>query len=379
MALLLLVWGDKLDINLLLEVMTGEGKFLIVVLFAVILAHQNKHVDVVTSSPILAEQDVKEWEEFFQYFGITVSHNTTINRDENADMDEVLTDCYKKQVVYGTVGNFTGDILRQEFEQKNIRQGQRFDAVIVDKVDMLMLDEGVQFTYLSHKAALLQHIEPAVWWMIGPLNLTRTTDGEILYAGSPNLFTQAIYESLDPEISPHEQILLIATNLQIFTEIQYETLMDEDQEAKKITIADFTIDQNLALISGLADYENMPEFKAYTINNVGALKAVTTVEYDYFAEKLLLLGNCLACILNTRDEIIDRGTEIMKTKMNFSDAESDATIRLPKHLQDFVTSQLSVYVENALLALHMEEDREYAITKGMIIPVDLKQLSYGGQ
>ena len=163
MALLLLVWGDKLDINLLLEVMTGEGKFLIVVLFAVILAHQNKHVDVVTSSPILAEQDVKEWEEFFQYFGITVSHNTTINRDENADMDEVLTDCYKKQVVYGTVGNFTGDILRQEFEQKNIRQGQRFDAVIVDKVDMLMLDEGVQFTYLSHKAALLQHIEPAVW------------------------------------------------------------------------------------------------------------------------------------------------------------------------------------------------------------------------
>ncbi len=215
--------------------------------------------------------------------------------------------------------------------------------------------------------------------MIGPLNLTRTTDGEILYAGSPNLFTQAIYESLDPEISPHEQILLIATNLQIFTEIQYETLMDEDQEAKKITIADFTIDQNLALISGLADYENMPEFKAYTINNVGALKAVTTVEYDYFAEKLLLLGNGLACILNTRDEIIDRGTEIMKTKMNFSDAESDATIRLPKHLQDFVISQLSVYVENALLALHMEEDREYAITKGMIIPVDLKQLSYGGQ
>ncbi len=37
---------------------------------------------------------------------------------------------------------------------------RRFDVVIVDEVDMLMLDEGVLFTYLSHNAAILRHIEP---------------------------------------------------------------------------------------------------------------------------------------------------------------------------------------------------------------------------
>ncbi len=377
-SLLHLVFAGRNSFNLLLEIMTGEGKSVVVVLYAIILAHQNKHVDVVTSSPILAVRDVEEWEEVFQYFGVTVTHNTDLNRAEDADMDVVKTECYKKQVVYGTVGNFAGDILRQEFEQKKIREGRRSDAIIVDEVDMLMLDKGVQFTYLSHNAAILQHIEPviaAVWGMIGPLNLTRTTEGEILYAGSPNLFTQAIYACLDPEISlvqSHEQILLVAQNLGIFTENQYTALLQDDQEAKKITISEFTIDQTLALISGLADYENMPEFKAYIINSEGALEAVTTVEDNSSAEKLLMLGNGLACILNTDDEIIDRGTEIMKTKINFSDTESDEAIRLPKHLQEFVANQLPVYVENALRALHMEEDREYAIMKGRIIPVDFQ-------
>ncbi len=377
-SLLLLVYAVRYDNNLLIEVMTGEGKSLIVALFAIILAHQNKHVDVVTSSPILALRDVQEWEEFFQYFGVTVTHNTDLNRTDGADMDDVKTECYKKQVVYGTVGNFAGDILRQEFEHKKIREGRRSDAIIVDEVDMLMLDEGVQFNYLSHNAAILLHIEPvvaAVWGMIGPLNLARTTAGEILYAGSPKLFTQAIYESLDPEFSlveSHNAVLSTAFQLGVITVDEFKALLQEDQEIKKATIEGFTIDHTLRMISGLADYENMPEFKAFTINSEGALEAANTVEDYSSAEKLLMLGNGLACILNTREEIIDRGTEIMKTKLNFSGTEIEATIKLPKLMEEFVVSQLPVYVESALRALHMEEDREYAITRGRIIPIDFQ-------
>ena len=377
-SLVLLVIAVRTKDNLLLEVMTGEGKSLVVVLYAIILAHQKKHVDVVTSSPILAVRDAQEWKEFFEYFGVTVTHNTDLNRAEGVKMDDVKTECYKKQVVYGTVGTFAGDILRQEFEYKKIREGRRSDAIIVDEVDMLMLDEGVQFTYLSHNAAILQHVEPvlaAVWSMVGSLNLARTATGELLYAGNPKLFTQAIFESLDPEFSlveSHAQVLATAEILKVITWDQYQTLLQEDQEAKKKTIEEFTIDHSLKMIHGLAGYGNMPEFKAYTINSEGALEAVTTVEEDSSAEKLLLLDNGLACIVNTREDIIDRGTEIMKTKLNFSDTESEAAIKLPKLMEDFVVSQLPVYLESALRAFHMEEDREYAITRGKMIPIDFQ-------
>ena len=93
------------------------------------------------------------------------------------------------------MGNFCADILREEFQQKEVRK-RPFDAVIFDEVDMLMLDEGVQFTYLSHSAAILNHMESVfavVWGLIGPLRITSTTGNKILYAGTPKLFTEAIF------------------------------------------------------------------------------------------------------------------------------------------------------------------------------------------
>ena len=96
-ALLILILSHKKPSNLLLEVVTGEGKSLITALFAIVLAFQRKHVDVVTSSPILGVRDMEEWKEMYQYFGVTVSHNTDLNRPENADIDEEKFESYKKQ------------------------------------------------------------------------------------------------------------------------------------------------------------------------------------------------------------------------------------------------------------------------------------------
>ncbi len=120
--------------------------------------------------------------------------------------------------------------------------------------------------YLSHNAAILRHIEPviaAAWGMIGPMQLVTSTDGQPLYAGSAKLFTQAIYERLDPEFSEvdsHEQVLAVAQELDIITTAQYDVLQGEDQEAKITTIAELTTDNALSLISGLKEYQNMPEF-----------------------------------------------------------------------------------------------------------------------
>lgn len=317
-------------------------------------------VDVVTSSPILALRDAEEWADFFNIFYLAVTHNTDLERAENANMDEVKRECYSRDIVYGTVGNFSADILREEFEQKRIRNGRRFDVVIVDEVDMLMLDEGVQFTYLSHNASILRHMEPvlaAVWGIIGPLRMSMTASGRVLYAGSPKLFTETIFECLDPELSGVEhpaQVLATAKELGVITDEQFSTLTSEDQEERKTAIGLLTKTDALALLSGLEDYENMPEFEAYTVNEDGLLEAVTLVASKETAEKLLLLDYGLASILNTRDEVNERGAEVIKSKLQFSDDEGEAKVKLPKFLREFVTDQVPTYVDNAITALHME-------------------------
>ncbi len=137
-----------------------------------------------------------------------------------------------------------------------------------------------------------------------------------IYAGSAKLFTQAIYERLDPELSEvdsHEQVLAVAQELDIITTAQYDVLRGEDQEAKITTIAELTTD-NASLISGLKEYQNMPELLAYTSNSDGVLNTVTPVTDEDSAETLLLLEKGLASILNTQDKTVDRAVAILTAK-----------------------------------------------------------------
>ena len=63
--------------NRLLEMQTGEGKSCLVALYAVVLCIQNKKVDVVTSSPVLALRDVEIGRHFTTYL-TSQSHTTLI-------------------------------------------------------------------------------------------------------------------------------------------------------------------------------------------------------------------------------------------------------------------------------------------------------------
>ena len=378
-ALIILMLTKKNQSNRLLEMQTGEGKSCLVALFAAVLCMQKKKVDIVTSSPILAVWDVQEWADFYQVYDFTVTHNTDLERAPDANMDTVKRDCYKHDIVYGTVGNFCADILREEFQQKEIRRDRPFDAIIVDEVDMLMLDEGVQFTYLSHNAAILTHMESVfatVWGLIGPLRLTLTTGGKVLYAGTAKLFSEAIFECLDPVVSGINnpvQILNIAANAGLITKDQYEKLSSDDQEEKKVTISELTKTTALALLEEIKRYENMPEFLAFTANSENMLQATTVVSNDDDAEKILLLDIGLGCPLNTKEEVIERATAILKSKLKFSDDPGhEVPVKLPSFLREFVMNQVLTYIESGLRALQMEEDREYAITNGKMIPVDFQ-------
>lgn len=80
----------------LIQVGTGEGKSCIVAMFAAFRAMRGEKVDILTSSPVLAERDLKDWRKLFEILKISVDCNT------NKRGKDALKNCYKCQVVYGT-------------------------------------------------------------------------------------------------------------------------------------------------------------------------------------------------------------------------------------------------------------------------------------
>ena len=385
-AFAILLLSSTTSTGRLLQMLTGEGKSCVIAMFAAALGLQSKQVDIVTSSPVLAVRDAEKWGEFFSIFDLKATHNTNIKKQLS---DEEKTHCYQHPIVYGTVSNFSADILWQEFEQKQIRSNRRFDAVIVDEVDLLMLDEGVQFTYLSHNAAVLLHIEPVlatIWAIVGPFKAVATSSGSILYTGRPAPFTDIIFRCLDPqtyEVQDPSDLIAIARELNIIPDIP-DDLSSADEETKRKVLSSIVSSvvpaDALVLIRELDNYMDPPPMlQAYMANDAGLLEAVHTLSKDegVVTKMILLLENGLACFLESQEDLRDGAIAKVKETLNFSDSASnddksqEDQIKLPSFLKKFVTDQIPTYVTNAIRALEMLENREYAISEdGRIIPVD---------
>lgn len=91
------------------EIKTGEGKTAIISLLAVIkILMGEKWIDIITSNSVLAEEGKVSRENFFKIFDITVDVNNASNKSYLRDAKE----CYKADIVYGTMGNFQGKFSR---------------------------------------------------------------------------------------------------------------------------------------------------------------------------------------------------------------------------------------------------------------------------
>jgi hypothetical protein len=127
------------------EISTGEGKTLISALVAIyhVLRHWNedRHVNIITSSSVLAEANIAEIGWLFQAFGVSVSNNCDQQCSNNED---VRRNRYNNDVIYGDLSSFMRDILLTRFfEDKDVTRNRNPGAIIVDEVDSLTLDKGI--------------------------------------------------------------------------------------------------------------------------------------------------------------------------------------------------------------------------------------------
>ena len=135
-CLLYFLEGYKNNGGLILEVLTGEGKTLTISFLALYLAILGNKVDILTSSPVLAERDSKNRKKFFKRFGISCD----FCRADSKNNKENMFECYKADIVYGDGVSLIGDILRSDFMGKKGRGNRPFDYIIIDEIDNICID-----------------------------------------------------------------------------------------------------------------------------------------------------------------------------------------------------------------------------------------------
>jgi len=147
-SILFFLYKEK-DSGLIEEILTGEGKTIIISFLAIIKVFQGKKVDILTSSSVLAERDAKEMRRFYNFFGINVSfckNNLSTRKDENR---KECLDCYNADIVYGDPLNFESDILKTNFMGITGRGRKRnFDCIIIDEIDNICIDNIKNITEL---------------------------------------------------------------------------------------------------------------------------------------------------------------------------------------------------------------------------------------
>lgn len=137
----------------LAQIATGEGKSLIVAMLAMIKIVQGEKVDIVTSSPILAERDANDHQAFYNIFNISVSHNW-----DKGIYRGGFKRCYDADVVYGSANCFQADLLRTEYELENTRGNRPYQTGIVDEVDSMMIDGYGNTTRLSMPKPSMEYL-----------------------------------------------------------------------------------------------------------------------------------------------------------------------------------------------------------------------------
>lgn len=107
-AVLLFSESSNQGSSCMAEISTGEGKTIITSLLGIYFALMNKFVHIVTSSSVLAEENVVEVRNIFEQFGVTVDNNC----DQKCASDEnERRNRYKSDVIYGDLSSFQRDLL----------------------------------------------------------------------------------------------------------------------------------------------------------------------------------------------------------------------------------------------------------------------------
>ena len=138
----------------LAEIQTGEGKSYVISVVAIALVLYKKNVDIVTPNLELAFRDEEEQREYYQLFGIKSGVLCSDNGDKEfvnlyqsnfrgkkpESRSGFYTHVLDYPIIYSTNFNFQFLHLYSLFQKDLIRK-RKFDVVLIDEVDNMLLDQ----------------------------------------------------------------------------------------------------------------------------------------------------------------------------------------------------------------------------------------------
>ncbi|PAA56524.1 hypothetical protein BOX15_Mlig033771g1 [Macrostomum lignano] len=358
-----------------LQILTGEGKSCIVAMSAVGLVRLGqKSVDVVAPSEVLAARDCKEWKDFYKICHVSVDCNI-----EHEDPKK----CYESCIVYGTVSSFAGDTLRHEFQFKDIRGSRGFDSIIVDEVDSLLLDQGVQLTYLAQDAGDMKMLDPifaTIFRATLGCHVLNTAHGGEMVAEQQMTFLYLIKEffSYDEEFSTLVEQLDLK---QLISSEEKQSFLA--QNAEPVDLSNFDIKRTIQVLEVSGEFlQNFPSYTIYTFRNaeIEPVRLCQDSSFDFLVQDggvcNLLFENIDDFKTRKKADIlsrIDYSTTILDPKDDAKKKQNEeAQLPIPSHLKQFIDDMLDVWINSALTAGALQPGRDYLLQGGDAVPVDYK-------
>ena len=140
----------------LAQIATSEGKTLIDTIFIAIKVIAGIKPDIITSSILLVDRDVKEMRPFYDLFGITIKSN--IRGGSGAKT------FYLADIVIGDPMSFIGDAIRDI--DLNVKFGRGYELLMIDEVDNMKIDQNnmkVQLASAMPGFNILRQILANMW------------------------------------------------------------------------------------------------------------------------------------------------------------------------------------------------------------------------
>ncbi|XP_076334637.1 uncharacterized protein LOC143238369 [Tachypleus tridentatus] len=355
-----------------LQVTTGEGKSCIVAMFAAYLALRGKTVDIITSSPVLAQRDAEQWRAFYNLLDLTSDHN--IEGMSNTSRVEA----YECNIVYGTSSSFSADILRQEFELKEVRGQRKFDVLIADEIDFMLVDSGLQLTHLTQLTPGSVHLEPIlalVWSFVSHYSEIVTDEGESFLVSKPQPFYVAVYSciKLDNIVSPIT--LMEVVNEMDHCDFVNQGLLAIQKGGENSDVENWLNSLKVSDVITFLHYLEQKFHYSFAIFTQGneQIKCLDTgpIQPQRVVICILVLENGHCQVMYKSQEQLSQIIRMeIEKHLEFGQESDENTLELPNYFETIVRNRLSFWIENGFLASRMTEDREYVLQEGRVYPVD---------
>jgi len=295
----------------LLQVATGEGKSTIICLLAIVSALKGHKVDVITSSPVLAERDAKDKAQLFKMFELSSSDN-----NDRSTYIKGAKECYNCDIVYGELSQFQFDKLRDDYSQLGTLANRVSHIAIVDEVDSMLIDDSTKIARLSSTAAGMDHF-------------------------------YSIYYFIWQQILNLKEKFILLDN-QMF--MMNGKLGFEDG---KITLEYADKNNDIKIIQDLNAYvyQNNGQISDEIGKQIDSDKKIE----DYIKETISsYLDGLIKDDGNPQNKLNDKG----------------GSICIPKCFHEFFIKQKSKWINNAIEAMNYQKDIQYLVQDGQIKPVD---------